>query len=429
MAEDLDLLLDDGIIDEVLGRLQSGKEADVYRVRRQDELLAAKVYKERQHRSFKNNAAYMEGRRVRSSRTQRAVDKKSRFGMEAAEDAWKAEEARALSLLHARGVRVPVPVMFYEGVLLMQLLTDEHGGPAPRLIDARIDPGRAEELYLDLRGQIIRMLNAEIIHGDLSPYNVLLAAGGPTIIDFPQVVSAAHNRQSEFFFTRDFENIVRFLGRLDRRLMGRLSEGREIWRAYLRRELSAEFVPQSGNAHAAAHAAQVVHAPQAGPTAHAAGAAAGAPALAADRAERGPGNERPPRREQAPRDGRGERRDQGPRGERRDQGPRGGRPADGGRSATAGGPPGNSRPAGGQGRPGGPPPGRGRDGRRPSGGFPAGGQRPPAEARGPSGPDGGGPRERPPGEANGGGSSGGRQRPRTPEVFVKRAGVLRPVRR
>jgi RIO kinase 1 len=243
MRNNLDLLLSEGIIDEVLGRLQGGKEADVFRVRYRGEVVAAKVYKDREHRSFKHNAAYKEGRKVRNSRTQRAMDKGSRFGRDEAEDAWKASEAKALHLLHGHGVRVPNPVMFYEGVLLMELVTDADGDAAPRLIDAPIAADQAGALYRDLRGQIVGMLCCDLIHGDLSPYNVLLGAAGPTIIDLPQTISAAHNTQSEHFFRRDLDNIQRFFAALDRRLGAHGGDAREIWRAYARRELTPDFVP------------------------------------------------------------------------------------------------------------------------------------------------------------------------------------------
>ena len=245
MRNNLDRLLEDGILDEVLGRLQGGKEADVFRVRYRGEEVAAKVYKDRQQRSFKHNSAYKEGRKVRNSRTQRAIDKGSRFGRDEAEDAWKASEATTLHLLHGHGVRVPTPVLFYDGVLLMQLVMDADGDDAPRLIDAPIDPEHAGALYRDVRSQIIGMLCCDLIHGDLSPYNVLLGAEGPTIIDFPQTLSAAHNSQSERFFHRDYDNILRFFAGLDRRLNAHGGDAREIWRAYARRELTPDFVPSS----------------------------------------------------------------------------------------------------------------------------------------------------------------------------------------
>jgi len=243
MRDPLAPLLADGVIDEVVARLKSGKEADLWLVRHRGEILAAKVYKARQARSFKNDAAYKEGRRVRDTRTQRAIDRGSRFGQAAAEEAWKAKEADALHTLHAAGVRVPKPVMFYEGVLLMEVVVDGEGRPAPRLIDARVPREHAAALYADLRGQMVRMLHCDLVHGDLSPYNVLLGCNGPVVIDFPQVVGAAHNSQAEAFFQRDLQNLRRFFTAHDPALHASAGDGREIWRAYVRRELTPDFVP------------------------------------------------------------------------------------------------------------------------------------------------------------------------------------------
>jgi RIO kinase 1 len=243
LSDPLDILLADGVIDEVLGRLKSGKEANISLVRRGDGVLAAKVYKDRSTRSFKNNAEYKEGRKVRNTRTQRAMDGGGRFGRDAAEQAWKSAEADALYRLVGSGVRVPEPVMFYEGVLLMELVKDEHGRPSPRLIDVAIDPAAAIRIYADLVAQMIAMLCCDLIHGDLSPYNILAAAEGPTIIDFPQVVSAVHSSRAEFFFLRDFDNVLQFLTGFDPRLAAHRHDGRAIWRAYVSRELTREFVP------------------------------------------------------------------------------------------------------------------------------------------------------------------------------------------
>ncbi len=243
MTDPLAPLLADGIIDEVLSRLKSGKEADIYLVRHAGETLAAKVYKDRSVRSFKNDAIYREGRAVRNSRTQRAIEKGSRFGQAAAEDAWKAKEAEALDTLFAAGVRVPKPYLFYEGVLLMETVVDAEGRPAPRLIDAAVPAERARDLYLDLRQQVIRILVCDLIHGDLSPYNVLLAWNGPTVIDLPQVVGAAHNSQAEHFFRRDLEALRRFFASIDPGLNARGADAAEIWQAYVRRDLRPDFVP------------------------------------------------------------------------------------------------------------------------------------------------------------------------------------------
>jgi len=276
MVDPLDPLVADGIIDEVLTRLKSGKEADIYLVQHAGEIVAAKVYKERHVRSFKNNAEYKEGRAVRNTRTARAMQKGSRFGRAADEEAWKTKESEALEKLFAEGLRVPKPHLFYEGVLLMETVVDPDGHPAPRLIDASIPREQAAELYADLRQQIIRMLMCDLIHGDLSPYNVLLAWNGPTIIDFPQVVGAAHNSKAEFFFSRDLETIRRFFAAIDPSLQNRSGDAWEIWRAYVKRELNADFVPTgkaapkggpSREAHAAGprreiHVAQPAHSPR-----------------------------------------------------------------------------------------------------------------------------------------------------------------------
>jgi RIO kinase 1 len=243
MVDPLSRLLADGVVDEVLARLKSGKEADLWLVRHAGEVVAAKVYKGRQARSFRNRAAYQEGRQVRDTRTQRAMDRGSRFGRAAEEDAWMTKEADALHALHAAGVRVPRPVMFHEGVLLMELVVDEAGHPAPRLVDARVPRDRAAALYADLRGQAIRMLRCDLVHGDLSPYNVLLGRQGPVVIDFPQVIGAAHNTQAEGFFRRDLESLRRFFAALDPALHRAAGDAGEIWRAYVRRELTGDFVP------------------------------------------------------------------------------------------------------------------------------------------------------------------------------------------
>jgi RIO kinase 1 len=247
MASGLEHLLAEGVISEVLARLQSGKEAEVYVVRFGGKVVAAKVYKDRAHRSFKNNASYKEGRSTRSSRSQRAIDRGSRFGKAVAEDAWKSAEADALYKLHAAEVRVPAPVLFLDGVLLMELVLDAEGNAARRLIDTDLTVAQANAAYHDMLTQLVRILACDLIHGDLSPYNVLWAAAGPTVIDFPQIVSAAHNSGSQRFFLRDAENILGHFARIDRTLDARRGDASEIWQAYMRRELTPEFRP-SGRA-------------------------------------------------------------------------------------------------------------------------------------------------------------------------------------
>lgn len=258
----LETLLAEGVIEEICGRLKSGKEADLWLVRHAGELVAAKVYKARHERSFRNNAGYREGRQVRNTRTQRAMERGSRFGQAAAEEAWKAKEADALHTLHAAGVRVPKPVLFYDGVLLMELVLDPHGHPAPRLVDAHVAKDVAGALYADLRGQAVRMLRSDVIHGDLSPYNVLLGQHGPVVIDFPQVVGAAHNNQAESFFQRDVECLRRFFEAIDPSLRAAANDAREIWRAYVRRELTPDFVPSGRASHPSPQEARAHGEPQ-----------------------------------------------------------------------------------------------------------------------------------------------------------------------
>ncbi|ACG72911.1 protein of unknown function RIO1 [Anaeromyxobacter sp. K] len=346
MHDPLAPLLADGVVEAVGARLKTGKEAEVWLVQAGGEVVAAKVYKARQTRTFRNDAAYREGRRVRDSRTQRAMDRGSRFGQAAAEEAWKAREADALHALHAAGVRVPRPVLFYEGVLLMELVVGPDGHPAPRLVDARVPRERAAALYADLRAQAVRMLCCDLIHGDLSPYNVLLGHDGPVVIDFPQVVGAAHNGQAEAFFRRDLENLRRFFAALDPALHAAAGDAREIWRAYVRRELTPDFVPSGrapepaprAPAHPSARAGgrgqpQRPHAaaPHAAPTQPAPAPTHAAPARAAPAHGDAPQRRAPGNRQRGP----------GP-------GDRGGRPGDrGARPADRGGRPADRREHGG----------------------------------------------------------------------------------
>ena len=240
----LQQLIEEGVIEEVYNQLKTGKEAEVWLVSHRGEPVAAKIYKEREFRSFKNDAGYKEGRVVRNTRTQRAMDKGTKFGRASAEEAWKNAEADAMFTLHAAGVRVPKPVMFYDGVLLMEVIGDAEGRVAPRLVEAAIAKEQAEALYVQLRGEIIKILSADLIHGDLSEFNILLGASGPVIIDFPQVVTAAKNSQSEKYFRRDLGNILRFFSSIDPSLNAKhAGDADEIWRAYVRRYLSVNFVP------------------------------------------------------------------------------------------------------------------------------------------------------------------------------------------
>lgn len=244
MATDkIEKLIDDGIVDELVQRVKTGKEAEVYVVRKGTEYLAAKVYKERTERNFKNNVGYREGRAVRNTRDMRAIAKRTKYGTERAESDWMQTEHDACVELAVAGVRVPRAELFYEGVFLMELVLDQQGSPAPRLIELAFTEEEALALHADLTDQIIRMLLTDRIHGDLSAYNILMAWNGATIIDFPQVVSAAHNSQAEMFLTRDVRNVTEFLARFAPSLKARSNDGRRIWRAFERRELQVGFIP------------------------------------------------------------------------------------------------------------------------------------------------------------------------------------------
>ena len=221
-------LIEDGVIDEVIRSLKSGKEASVYVVRCGVEVRCAKVYKDMGQRSFQKRAQYQEGRKVRGSRQERAMRRSTRFGRKEQETAWKNTEVDALYRLAAAGVRVPTPYGFFNGVLVMELVTDAEGRSAPDLGEVKHSAEQAREYHRFLIGQIVRMLCAGVIHGDLSEYNVLVAADGPVIIDLPQVVSATGNNNARTMLQRDVMNITATLGRFAPELLAtRFAE--EMW--------------------------------------------------------------------------------------------------------------------------------------------------------------------------------------------------------
>ncbi len=226
-------LIDEGLIDAVVRQLLSGKEATVYVVRRGDETLCAKVYKAATQRSFRQAVDYTENRKVRNSRQARAMAKGTRFGREATEAAWQSAEVDALHRLAAAGVRVPRPHNFCDGVLLMDLVTDALGNAAPRLNDVVFTPQEAHTHYTTLIGEVVRMLCAGVVHGDLSEFNVLLAEDGPVIIDLPQAVDAAGNNHAHRMLLRDVDNLRGFFGRFDPSLL-QTDHGNEIWDLYRR---------------------------------------------------------------------------------------------------------------------------------------------------------------------------------------------------
>lgn len=218
-------------MDEVIGQLMSGKEATVYVVRCGEAIRCAKVYKDANKRSFRQSVKYTEGRKVKNSRRARAMEKGSRYGRKEQEDAWHNAEVDALRRLAAAGVRVPQPHNFLDGVLLMEMVADENGNAAPRLNDLAFTAEQASVHHRTLIRQVVRMLCAGIVHGDLSEYNVLVGANGPVIIDLPQAVDAAGNLSAGAMLERDVENLTRFFGRFDPAL--RVTDyGKEIWALY-----------------------------------------------------------------------------------------------------------------------------------------------------------------------------------------------------
>nr|WP_299242465.1 PA4780 family RIO1-like protein kinase [uncultured Halomonas sp.] len=232
-------LLDDGFIDEVLRPLMSGKEAAVYVVKAQDQLRCAKVYKEASKRSFHNQAEYQEGRKVRNSRQARAMQKRSRFGRREQEEAWQNAEVDALYRLAAAEVRVPKPHGFVDGVLLMDLILDGDGDVAPRLNDVELTAAEARDYHQVMMREIVKMLSAGLIHGDLSEYNVLLAPEGPIIIDLPQAVDAAANNNAERMLTRDVDNMARYFGAFAPELLS-IDYAGEIWSLFQLGNLSPD---------------------------------------------------------------------------------------------------------------------------------------------------------------------------------------------
>ncbi|AVJ34507.1 MAG: PA4780 family RIO1-like protein kinase [Stenotrophomonas indicatrix] len=226
--EGLRALIDDGVIDEVLRPLKSGKEAAVYVVRSGNEVRCAKVYKDMAQRSFQQRVQYQEGRKVRGSREARAVGKASKYGRKQQETAWKNTEVDALYQLRDAGVRVPEPYGYYHGVLVMELVTDADGFSAARLGEVELEPEQARQFHQTLVRQVVRMLCCGLIHGDLSPYNVLVGPDGPVVIDFPQVVSAGGNNAARSMLLRDVNNLTAYLGRFAPELLDSWY-GEEMW--------------------------------------------------------------------------------------------------------------------------------------------------------------------------------------------------------
>jgi RIO kinase 1 len=224
-------LVEEGLVDEVIGQLMSGKEATVFVVRCGEEIRCAKVYKEANQRSFRKAASYQEGRKVKNSRQARAMEKGSRYGRKMQEETWQNAEVDALYRLSAAGVRVPQPYICYEGVLLMDLVVDADGNAAPRLNDVALCEELALEYHATLVNQVVRMLCAGIIHGDLSEYNILVDVDGPVIIDLPQAIDAAGNSCAAEMLERDVNNLRTYFSAFAPSLHD-TQYGKEIWRHY-----------------------------------------------------------------------------------------------------------------------------------------------------------------------------------------------------
>ncbi len=248
-------LVQEGLVDEVIRQLMSGKEATVYVVRCGEEIRCAKVYKDSSQRSFKQAAVYQEGRKVKNSRQARAMEKGTRYGRKMQEEVWQNAEVDALYRLAAAGVKVPTPYICFEGVLLMDLVTDANGNAAPRLNDVEMDQATALQYHAQLLHQVVLMLCAGVIHGDLSEYNILVDHEGPVIIDLPQAVDAAGNTNAGAMLERDVDNLRTYFGQFAPALNA-THYGKEIWALYLAGLLTPEL-PLTGRFKQDTHKADV----------------------------------------------------------------------------------------------------------------------------------------------------------------------------
>ncbi|WP_299792826.1 PA4780 family RIO1-like protein kinase [uncultured Shewanella sp.] len=232
-------LVDEGLVDEVIRPLMSGKEADVFVVRCGGEVRCAKIYKEAEKRSFKQAVQYREGRKSRNSRRARAMEKGSKFGRNEQEQAWQNAEVDALFRLAYAGVRVPQPYGCFDGVLLMELITDEQGFVAPRLNDVTLTPDQALAHHKLVMKDVQRMLCAGLVHGDLSEFNVLLDSTGPVIIDLPQAVDAAANNNAKRMLERDVNNMTHYYGQFAPELL-KTKYAKEMWALFESAKLNPE---------------------------------------------------------------------------------------------------------------------------------------------------------------------------------------------
>jgi RIO kinase 1 len=237
-------LVEDGLVDEVISRLMSGKEADVYVVRSAGEIRCAKVYKDVTTRSFKQAVQYQEGRKVRNTRRGRAMERGSKFGKQQKEQTWHTAEVDALALLANTDVRVPKTYGLFDGVLLMELITGADGRVAPRLADISMTLEEAIKDHVTVIDFIKKMLCIGMVHGDLSEFNVLVDANGPVIIDLPQAVDASANNHAQEMLVRDVRNINKYYGRFAPEILNNRS-AHEMWALYEKGELY-EDTPLTG---------------------------------------------------------------------------------------------------------------------------------------------------------------------------------------
>ncbi|TDR15627.1 PA4780 family RIO1-like protein kinase [Marinomonas communis] len=232
-------LIEDGLIDEVISQLMSGKEATVFMVRCGSEIRCAKVYKDAGKHSFKQAVQYREGRKVRNSRQARAMAKGSKYGREEQESLWHNAEVDALYKLAQANVRVPKPYGCIDGVLLMELITDADGDVAPRLNDVKLTQEEALAHHSQVIRDVVRMLCAGLVHGDLSEFNVLVDQDGPVIIDLPQAVDAVANNHAEWMLERDINNMRDYYGQFAPELLT-TQYAKEIWEIYESGKLTPE---------------------------------------------------------------------------------------------------------------------------------------------------------------------------------------------
>jgi RIO kinase 1 len=239
VEETLDHFFAEGMITEILYLVKSGKEATVYCCEAHPstgmELIAAKIYRSRNQRNFKNDAIYLEGRVIGKARVRRAVENKSRFGREAGFGMWVNSEFETLTALSRAGADIPHPIARTQTTILMEYFGDREAA-APSLGSSQLSRDQAEAAFDNLLGNIELWLAHNYIHGDLSAYNVLYWQGQAKTIDFPQAVDPRFNPNALLLLTRDVENICRYFTRYGLDYDGRRIAER-LWHRFRRAQL------------------------------------------------------------------------------------------------------------------------------------------------------------------------------------------------